>query len=115
MKTGEELALIGMKKELVVLSKKAEKLKSEYNEYMGVASELISVYEELNEIIKSRECGTEVIKKLKALQAREKRCKAIHKKDFMKLLDSEIEAKINRDSLAQEIGNIEFRMSLRRR
>ncbi len=114
MKTGEELALIAMKKELALLSKMAEKAKAECAEYLGTAKEMIEIYRELGEIIKLK-VSNESIKKLDALKAREKRVNDVHKKDFLKLCDNEHESEWEKNSLAQEINNIEFRMSLRNR
>jgi len=115
IKTGEELALIAMKKELKVLSKKADKAKSECDEYMNTGSEAVAIHNEFVEIVNAKEHGQKVLDQLDSLKKRRNKVDAIMKKDFIKLMDKDHEAGFTRDNLAQEISMLEFRQSLRTR
>lgn len=114
MKSGEELALAAMKKELTRLSKAAERAKNEADEYYNIGSEAIAIHEEFYQIVKSGRHGDDVIKKLGKLKVRDARVRRIMKKDFMKLLDKESSTRMDMDNLESEVQRLEFRLSLRK-
>lgn len=114
-RTGDELALDAMKKELVRLSNKAAKAKAESQECIGISSELINIHQEFAAIVRSGSTTAETLKKLEALKARNNRAENIMKKDLIAVLDRESAAEIERDALAREIQHLEFRASMRRR
>lgn len=60
----------------------------------------------------SREIGSSEIKKLDTLKKRSARAERIQKKDFMKLNDNYLNAKMEKDNLAWEIQKMEFRFNL---
>lgn len=112
MKSGKELILIAMKKEFKRLSRIADKAKAEADEYMSSGSEFIAIHNELCEIINSKETGKSVLKKLNDLQARRDRAEKIRKKDFIKLIDKQSDAEIDRDNLHSEICSMEWRVKM---
>jgi len=112
--SGEELALVAMKKEFSRLEKIAERAKAEADEYMSIGTEMLSINQEFVEIVKSKEVNESSLKKLNALKKRSDKAEKIQKKDFIKLIDKQSDAEINRDRLAYEIQRIEFRQSLRK-
>lgn len=114
MKSGEELALDAMKKELKRLTKAAEKAKQEADECCNITSEYIAIHNEFAEIVSSGESGQPVIDKLNSLKRRRDRANKIMNKDLIMLLDKQSEAELARDSLAGEIQKNEWRMSLRK-
>ena len=114
MRTGEELALNAMKKEYTLLSRKADKAKKEADEYMSVGTELIAIHNEFVKIVKAKDHGEEVLKKLDVLKKRSEKAEKIRKKDLVKLIDKESETRFTADSLSHEIQNLEFRLSLRK-
>ena len=114
-KSGKEIALSAMKKELTRLSRLADKANAEVDEYLNIGSEMLEIHEEFSEIVKSKEHDSHIIKKLEVLKDRRDRAQKMLDKDLMKLLDKQHKAKIERDSLLQEIQTTEFRFSLRQK
>lgn len=114
-KSGEEIALSAMKKELTRLSRIADKANAEVDEYLNIGSELLAIHEEFSEIVKSKEHGSHIVKKLEVLKGRRDRAQKITDKELIKLLDKQHKAEIERDSLRQEIHRTEFRFSLRQK
>lgn len=114
MRTGEQLALGAMKKELVRLSRTAERAKAEADECMSIGSELIAIHNEFAEIVNSRATGADTLKKLDALTKRRERADKVAKRNLMKLFDKQTEAEFARDDLRKEIEMIEFKNALRR-
>lgn len=115
MLRGEELAYNALKKEVKRLSKATDKAKAEYDEYMNIHHEMISINQEFAEIVKSKEHGKHVLDKLNALKKRSDRCDRVRKKDLLRLIDRHIELQLDRDSVAEEMYMMEFRLGLKGR
>lgn len=113
MISGEKIALRAMKKELKRLSGVAEKAKAKVDENMGIGTEVLAIHNEFVEIVDSKEHGQHVLNKLEALQKRRDRVKRILKQDLGQLINKQVDAELERDSLAQEIQMIEFRHGLK--
>lgn len=109
-KSGKELALIAMNKELKLLSKKADKAKKECDEYMTMGSEAVSIHEEFVRIVNANESGQHVIDKLEALKKRRNKVQRIMKKDLIKLMDKKFNTASVRDTLNSEIQMMKFRL-----
>jgi hypothetical protein len=105
--SGKELALRALKKEFVVLTKKADKAKAICEECMNCASEIIKVRMEALELMKSD--IKDKHPKLVELAKREKRAFMLSKKPLSKIMDQEFEASYEKDELSNEITKIEFR------
>lgn len=112
---GDELALGAMKKEHARLSRIADKAQAEYDEYMNVADEMLSIHKEFAEIVKSGDHSKETLKRLDSLKARSAKTDRIRSKDFMKLSEKQFSTERDRDCLGSEIQMMEFRMSLRQK
>lgn len=113
MKSGDEITLGALRREHVRVSRIAVKAKAELDEYMGIHDELFAIHRELNEIIQSNKHGESVLKQLGALKKREVRTGRILAKDFIKLSDRQFKTEWEASQVAQEIGRIEFRLSIR--
>lgn len=111
MTSGEKIALAAMKKEFLRLSKRAERVDAEYNEWLNIGTELISINDEFMKIVESKEIGAETIAALNALKKRSAKVERIRKKDFMKLSDKQITATMKRDELGQEIQRFGYGIS----
>lgn len=114
MKSGDEITLDALKREHVRVSRIAAKAKAELDEYMGIHDEFFAIHRELAEIIQSNKHGADTLKRLDALKKRKDRANAILKKDLVKLSDRQFETEWQASQVAQEIGHIEFRLSLRK-
>lgn len=115
MKTGEELLLIAARKEHKRLLASSRRAEAEYEEYMGVAHEMISINEEVKAIIDNKEYqNKEVLTKLDKLKKRSAKCNRIRKKDLSKLIEKKHTAMINSQALASEIAILEMRFDRRR-
>jgi hypothetical protein len=114
MKTGEELSLIAMKKELKRLSYIAEKNKKNADDACNVCSEMIAIHKEFMVIIKGEDYSESASKKLLSLQKRRNKCEKIMENDLLKLLDKKINAEIHRDQLDEEIQKLELIRHLRK-
>lgn len=114
MTRGEEISLHAMKKEFKRLSRVAEKAKQEADEATHIGSELLAIHQEFAEIVKAKETGPKVLKKLEALQKRSDRAKKIQKKSIVELMDKQIKAESDCESLGLEIQRLEFRHSMRK-
>jgi len=115
MNSKEKVVLAALKRDLKRLSKAAEKAKAECDEYLNVGREMIAIHEELALIVKAKETGPEVLKKLEALKRRRDKAERTMKKDLVKLIDKQHEAEFARDSLSSEIQMMEFKINLRDR
>ena len=114
MRTGEELAIFAMKKELARLTKLAEKAKAEADEATNIGTELIAIHKEFSEIVRSGDVGDSIVEKLDVLKKRSARAEKIRKKPLMKLFDRESNTAIERDNLASELHMREYSISLRK-
>jgi len=108
MKSGKEIALNAMKKELKVLSIKADKAKAEFDEYMRVGSELLAINDEFKKVLKSNDSDLQIASKLKVLQRRKDLALRVSKKDLLTLIGRESDARIELDLLNSEIENMEW-------
>ncbi len=115
MNSKEKVVLAALKRDLKRLSKAAEKAKAECDEYLNVGSEMAAIHEEFALIVKAKETGPEVLKKLEALKRRRDKAERIMKKDLVKLLDKQHEAEFAEESLGEEIQAMEFNINLRAR
>lgn len=113
VRSGEEIAIEAMEKELAKLNKIAAKAKSECDEVCGAGSELISIHNEFVEIVKSKETGKAVLDRLSNLQRRKKRAKSLLKKSILDLSDKQINAEVEASRLAFSIQEMKFRFGLR--
>lgn len=104
-----------MKKELVRLSRAAERAKAAVDEAIAVGSEYLAIHQEFADVIQSGVTGSAALEKLAALQVRRTRADKIMKKDLLKLMDKQHEAEMDRDELAREIHQMEWRLSMHRR
>jgi hypothetical protein len=114
MKTGDEITLGALRREHARMSKIADKAKAEVDEHNGITGEAFAIHREFIEIVNAKDHGPHVIQQLDALKRRRARVDSILAKDYLKLLDRQFEAEWERNQVAQEIGTIEFRMSLRK-
>jgi hypothetical protein len=110
-KTGNELALIAMKKDFVRFSKIADNAEKEVNEWIRLGSEEISIHEEFIKITNLKESTRASLKKLKELGKRSERVNKLKKKNLLRLIDAQNNAEINKDSLGREIQNVEYRLA----
>jgi hypothetical protein len=108
---GIKLALAALKKEHKRLAAVAEKAKREADEYMNTGSEFIATHQEVVAIANSKQPASVRLKKLDELKRRKEKAEKIRSKDFMKLLDKQSDAEIDRDALANEISKMEWRLS----
>jgi len=108
MRHGKELVLVAMKKELSVLSKKADKAKAECDEAIGIGSEAIRIHEDFAAIVKLKSHSKETMRKLEALQKRQKNVDKVIRKDLVKLMDKEHETRLAVNSLQAEISSMEY-------
>lgn len=115
MKSGEELALGAMKKELVRLSRAAERAKVAVDEAIAVGSEYVDIHQEFAALLQSGLTGADALERLAALQARRDRADKIMKKDLLKLIDKQHETEMARDELGREIHQLEWRRSMKPR
>lgn len=112
-KTGEELALIAIEKELKRLSAVAAKAKADVDARDGAYIEKIELHRKVIELANSDLSAKERLSKLEMMQARSKKLDAILKQDYMKLSDRQFSAEYNRDALQQYAVNLRFRIGLR--
>lgn len=112
-KTGEELALIAIEKELKRLSAVAAKAKADVDARDSAFTEKIELHRQLVELANSGLSATVRLSKLQTMQARSKKLDAILKQDYMKLSDRQFSAESNRDALQQYAVNLRFRIGLR--
>lgn len=108
--SGDQLALIAMKKEHKRLSQIAEKKKAICDEACHVGTNLINVYKQAEKLISEKDYSESGIKKIEKLANEEKRLKKLMKADLVKIMDEQIHAEIDRDSLYREIMTLEFRI-----
>lgn len=111
MRTGDELALVAMKKEHARLSRIADRAKAEADEYCKIGSEAMAIHNKFAALVKSSEIGHHVIDALEKLQKRRAHVNRVMKKDLLKLSDRQIKAEFERDALMREIQMMEFRRS----
>ncbi|MGZ4953600.1 MAG: hypothetical protein ACXV8Q_00690 [Methylobacter sp.] len=109
---GIKLAIEAMKKEHKRLSAVAEKAKRDADEYMNISSEFIAIHQEYVTVANSKQSASVKLKKLDELQRRRDKAEKIMNKDFIKLLDKQSDAEIDRDELAHQISKMEFQLSL---
>jgi hypothetical protein len=115
MKTGDELVLQAMRREFARLSRIADKAKAEADEALNIGTEYMEIHKELIEIVNSKEHGKkEVLEKMKSLKLRRGRADRIMKKDMAKLIEKEVDAQVERDTLGIEIDNMEWRLGMRK-
>ena len=115
IKTGDELVLQSLKKELKVVSRKADKAKNGVDEYMSVGSEAIAIHQEFAAIVKSKDTGKKEVEALEALKIRQASVDRILKKDFIHLMDVQFDTGMTRNNLRQEISKIGYRIDIRGR
>ena len=115
IKTGDELVLQSLKKELKVVSRKADKAKNAVDEYMSVGSEAIAIHQEFAAIVKSKDTGKKEVEALEALKIRQASVDRILKKDFIHLMDVQFDTGMTRNNLRQEISKIGYRIDIRGR
>jgi hypothetical protein len=113
VKTGEELALIAIEKELKRLTAVAAKAKADVEARDGAFTEQIEIHRQLSELSKSDLSIADSLSRLKVMQARTKKLVAIMKQDYMKLSDRQFNAELERDALQQYAVNLRFRIGLR--
>lgn len=114
MKSGDEITLDALRREHVRVLRIAARAKAEFDEYMGIHTELFAINDEFRAIVESKEHGPQVIKRLDALKKRKAHVDAVLKKDLVKLSDRQFKTEWEAGKVAQEIGLIEFRLSLRK-
>lgn len=112
MKTGNEITLDALRREHARVSRIAARAKAELDEYMGIHNELFAINDEFRAIVESKEHGPQVIKRLNALKKRKDHVDAVLKKDLVKLSDRQFQTEWHAGQVAQEIGFLEFRLSL---
>jgi len=110
IKSGKQLAINAMKKELARLKKIADAARAEHDEYINSASVIIGVRNEFVNIVKSKETGKHVVRKLESLQKINNKALSVAEKDFSKILEKLIAAELAVKELAKEIANAEFLM-----
>lgn len=113
IKTGEELALISIEKELKRLSALAAKAKADVEARDSAFTERMELYRKVDELPLSGLPAKVRLMKLETMQARSKKLDAILKQDYMKLSDRQFSAESNRDALQQYAVNLRFRIGLR--
>jgi hypothetical protein len=114
MTPGERLTLQAMKNDLKRLSQIAQKAKESCDEVLGIGSELLAIHKEFLALVDAGEPSEDQLVKLDELKHRRERANKIMKKDWIKLSDRQFKAESDRDNLAREIENLEFRLSLRK-
>lgn len=112
-RTGEDLALIAMQKELKRLQAKADKARAEADECANIGSELSAVHQAFAKIVDSKATGEAVLKELEALQKRRDKALQILGKNIDTLFEKQFVAEQDVQSLASYVSQIEFRMALR--
>jgi len=114
---GDELVLSILEKELVSLTKKAEKAKADCQATMTAGSAIIELRRKAAPIVNNTlgSYSKENLAKLKELADQEKKLVALAKRSLVKLMDAEFEAESTRDELAQIIAQMKFRLELRGR
>lgn len=113
MRSGQDLALEALRVAHKKLQATAEKAKREADEYLECGTEMIAIHRELADIVSSKETGNHVVKQLEVLKKRRDKVDRIRKKDFIKLIDKQHNAEIERDNLGSEISMLEFRIGRR--
>ena len=111
---GDEVTLNALRREHKRLAGIAKRAKTKADEYLTIGSESIAIHKAFIEIANSKEHGQAVLGKLNTLNVRRERVNRIMKQDFMKLADREHETELACVAVAEEIGMLEFRASLRR-
>jgi len=107
------IVLATLKKELVSLTNKAKKAKQDVDDYINVGTEKIEIYQELAEIIKAGDHGSQSqLSKLRKLQEREERANEILKNDIITLMDKQIDADSNLQELQREVSQVEWRKNM---
>lgn len=109
IRTGEELAIPALKKELARLTQIAEKAKAECEENVHIGSEAVAIHDEFVAIVKSKETGQAVIDKLDSLQKRRERVLQVMSKSIVDLSDKQFKAEAERDNLLGLIRRLEYR------
>lgn len=110
VRSGQELALIAMKKEFIKLTATHTKAKAEADGYLNVGTEMLAIHSEFAEIVKSKETGKSTIAKLDKLQKRRAAADKIRAKDFLKLCDKENESQFEAQNLLHEIQMLEWKL-----
>lgn len=112
MTIGEELVLRACEKELRRLIKTEKKAKQKWQERMNIVTESIAIHKKFCELLNSDLPSSTQLKEINALKDREKRVKAIEKKDVLKLMNKESEANIKVHALSSEIETMKWRHKL---
>jgi len=112
MQTGEELVLKILKKELLKISKKADKDEKEIQEYMGVGTETVKIHEDIKAILEGKSQSDLSMKKLASIKRRKAKVDKILEKDMSTLMSKEEDSARERDLLKEEIQRIEFRINM---
>lgn len=111
---GDELVLSILEKELVALTKKADKAKADCDASMNAGSAIIELRREAVGLMDDSVSAVK-LKRLKELAAEEKRLFALARRDLVKLMDAEHQARFTRDELAQIIAGMSWRVRNGRR
>jgi hypothetical protein len=114
IKNGEELVLDALRNDLKRLQARADRAKAASDEYTNATDEIIALHHEFVGIIESKVSGQECIDRLASLKKRREKASKVREKDYIKLLDKEHQTAFERDRLQEEIGRMEFRISLRK-
>lgn len=113
MTRGEEIALVAMKKEHKLLSRRAENAKNKTEECMSAATTIIKIRQEASKILQGEHSHAEIAKLIEPLAKREKAALKAGKQNFVKLMDKEHKLRFSCDDLQREISNVEYRHRLR--
>ncbi len=115
---GDDLILSILKKELKAMNAKAEKAKANADAYTEAGSKLMELRRRFAEIMQGGELRQQMSKhkaELDQMVKDEAALLRIHKQDYLKLLNAQSDAEIQRDELVSVISNLEWRLSLRNR
>ncbi len=112
-RSGDELAILAMEKEISRLSAAAEKYKAEADEVCDIVSEFIAIDNEVNAVINSGKSAIDVHKSLDSLQKRQERANRVIGKDLMTILNKQYLAETERDNLGMVLSGLRFRFEMR--
>lgn len=116
MKTGQQLKIEAMEKELKRLQVKTERAKKEADERLHAGSALLDISRDFIHAATNTEMDIdEKLKKFKEIETRRKRLKRIIKKNLIELFDKQSHAELERDQLASELQMEKFLSSMRER
>jgi hypothetical protein len=112
--SGQLISIKAMEKELKTISAKAERYKKEVDESINIGHEFLFIHEDLLAIINEKSTDHElVLKKLDELKVRETRANKIIKRDICSLVDKQVKAECEANSLISEIYYAKLRAGVK--